>query len=57
MRSFAEWGQGFTENDWDSEGLLRRREERDLGHTDFPAALRRPAEAKDGIFNERYLFV
>ena len=35
VRSFADWGQGFTENDGDLEGLLRgKREEGNLGHID-----------------------
>lgn len=35
VRSFAEWGQGFTENDGDLEELLgRKREAGDLGHID-----------------------
>jgi hypothetical protein len=45
VRSFAEWGQGFTENDGDLEEPLRRkREEGDFRHVDCPAALR-------GFFN------
>lgn len=35
VRSFADWGQGFTENDGDLEGLLReKRDEGDVGHID-----------------------